>query len=138
MEEIMTRSLDPATVPLGALAENMGIVLTQVSSECVIGTMPVAGNTQPFGLLNGGASLALAETLGSIGANVHAGAGRFAVGIEINGTHHRSATEGMVTGTATALSLGRNVAVYEVVVTDERGKRLCTSRITCLLRDAAE
>ena len=129
-------SLDPATVPLGAMAENMGIVLTEASAKSVIGTMPVEPNTQPFGLLNGGASLALAETLGSIGANIHAGSGRYAVGIEINGTHHRSATSGLVTGTATALSLGRNVAVYEIVITDERNKRLCTARLTCLLRDA--
>ena len=129
-------SIDPVTVPLGAMAENMGIVLTEVSAQTIVGTMPVAPNTQPFGLLNGGASLALAETLGSIGANVHAGTGRYAVGIEINGTHHRSATKGLVTGTATALSLGRNVAVYEIVITDERDKRLCTARLTCLLRDA--
>lgn len=131
----MSNSIDPAIVPLGAMAENMGIQLTSVSAKSVVGTMPVEGNTQPFGLLNGGASLALAETLGSIGANVHAGTGRYAVGIEINGTHHRSATSGVVTGTATALSLGRNVAVYEIIVTDERDKRLCTARLTCLLRD---
>lgn len=132
----MSNAIDPAIVPLGAMAENMGIKLSAVSAQSVVGTMPVEGNTQPFGLLNGGASLALAETLGSIGANVHAGAGRYAVGIEINGTHHRSATSGVVTGTATALSLGRNVAVYEIVITDEREKRLCTARLTCLLRDA--
>lgn len=129
-------SIDPAIVPIGAMAENMGIVLTEVSAQTVVGTMPVEGNTQPFGLLNGGASLALAETLGSIGANVHAGVGRYAVGIEINGTHHRSATSGLVIGTATAISLGRNVAVYEIVISDERNKRLCTARLTCLLRDA--
>ncbi len=134
----MSNSIDPAIVPLGAMAENMGITLTAVSAQTVVGTMPVEGNTQPFGLLNGGASLALAETLGSIGANVHAGTGRYAVGIEINGTHHRSATSGVVTGTATALSLGQNVAVYEIVITDERDKRLCTARLTCLLRDAAQ
>ena len=132
----MSSEIDPTVVPLGAMADNMGITLTAVSAQSVVGTMPVAGNTQPFGLLNGGASLALAETLGSIGANVHAGAGRYAVGIEINGTHHRSATSGVVTGTATALSLGRNLAVYEIVITDERDKRLCTARLTCLLRDA--
>ena len=132
----MSSEIDPTVVPLGAMADNMGITLTAVSAQSVVGTMPVTGNTQPFGLLNGGASLALAETLGSIGANVHAGAGRYAVGIEINGTHHRSATSGVVTGTATALSLGRNLAVYEIVITDERDKRLCTARLTCLLRDA--
>lgn len=130
----MSQSLEPTQVPIGAMAENLGILLTEVSAQKVVGTMPVQGNTQPFGLLNGGASMALAETLGSIGANVHAGASRYAVGIEINGTHHRSAKSGLVTGTATALSLGQTLAVYEVVVTDERDTRLCTARITCLLR----
>jgi uncharacterized protein (TIGR00369 family) len=128
-------TIDPASVPVGALAENMGIVLVHVSADSVVGTMPVQGNTQPFGLLNGGASLALAETLGSIGANVHAGEGRYAVGVDINGTHHRSATQGIVTGTATAISLGQTMAVYEVVVTDEAGRRLCTARLSCMLRD---
>lgn len=126
-------TIDPTTVPIGALAENMGITLTHVSAESVTGTMPVAGNTQPFGLLNGGASMALAETLGSIGANVHAGENRFAVGVDINGTHHRSATKGTVSGVATAISLGQTLAVYEVVITDEANKRLCTARITCML-----
>jgi uncharacterized protein (TIGR00369 family) len=96
--------------------------------------MPVEGNTQPYGLLNGGASLALAETLGSIGAHLHAGAGRSAVGIEISGSHHKSARGGLVTGVATPVSLGRTLAVYEIVVSDEAGARLCTARLTCLLR----
>ena len=103
----------------------------------VVGHMPVEGNTQPFGLLNGGASMALAETLGSVGAHLHAGPTRSVVGIDINGTHHRSATSGIVTGTATPLSLGRTIAVYEIVITDERDKRICTARLTCLLRDLA-
>lgn len=79
--------------------------------------------------------MALAETLGSIGANVHAGENRFAVGVDINGTHHRSATKGTVSGVATAISLGQTLAVYEVVITDEANKRLCTARITCMLRE---
>ena len=99
--------------------------------------MPVAGNTQPYGLLHGGASVVLAETLGSVGAALHAGENRIAVGLDINATHHRAARSGVVTGTATALSLGNTLASYDVVVTDEDGKRVCTSRITCLLRDAA-
>ena len=127
--------LDVASIPLGDLAEGMGISLISATAKEVVGTMPVAGNTQPFGLLNGGASLALAETLGSIAANIAAGPERHAVGIEINGTHHRSATEGKVTGTARALSIGRTLAVYEILITDERGKLLCTSRLSCLLRD---
>ncbi len=122
-------------IPLGAMAERMGVTLLEASINRIVCQMPVEGNTQPFGLLNGGASMALAETLGSIGANLFAGPDRVAVGIDINGTHHRSATEGLVTGVATPLSLGRTLAVYEIVISDQRDKRLCTARITCLLRD---
>jgi len=119
----------------GTLGDRMGIEILEVGPEQVIGAMPVAGNTQPFGLLHGGASVVLAETLGSIGAMMHAGEGRIAVGIEINATHHRAARAGLVTGTATALSLGGSLATYAVLITDEDGRRVCTSRITCLLRD---
>jgi 1,4-dihydroxy-2-naphthoyl-CoA hydrolase len=118
---------------MGGLNEKMGIRLTEISAERVVGTMPVEGNTQPYGLLHGGASVVLAETLGSVGSAVHAHPDKLSVGIEINATHHRSATSGTVTGTATAIHLGRTMATYEVVITDERGKRVCTSRITCAL-----
>ncbi|MHB1593502.1 MAG: hotdog fold thioesterase [Streptosporangiaceae bacterium] len=114
----------------------MGIVITQASPERVVGTMPVAGNTQPYGLLHGGASCVLAETLGSVGAALGAGRDRFAVGIEINATHHRSASAGTVTGVATRVHGGRTLASYEIVLTDEAGLRVCTARLTCLLRDA--
>ena len=118
---------------MGALNEKMGIQLTEISAERVVGTMPVEGNTQPYGLLHGGASVVLAETLGSVGSAVHAHPDKLSVGVDINATHHRSATSGMVTGTATAIHLGRSTAAYEVVITDERGKRVCTARITCAL-----
>jgi 1,4-dihydroxy-2-naphthoyl-CoA hydrolase len=118
----------------GTLGEKMGIEFIEVSARRVVARMPVAGNTQPFGLLHGGASVVLAETLGSIGAMLHAGEGQIAVGIEINATHHRAARAGFVTGTATALSLGRTLATYEVLITDDDGNRVCTSRITCLIR----
>jgi uncharacterized protein (TIGR00369 family) len=120
----------------GTLLERMGIELVELSADRAVGTMPVAGNTQPFGLLHGGASAVLAETLGSYAAQVHAGAGRIAVGIELNATHHRSARSGSVTGTATALHLGSKVVSYQVVVEDEDGRRLCTARLTCMLIDA--
>ncbi|WP_245994235.1 hotdog fold thioesterase [Nocardioides immobilis] len=121
---------------MGALNEKLGVQLLEISAERMVGTMPVEGNTQPYGLLHGGASVALAETLGSTGAMVHAEQyGKIPVGVDINATHHRSATSGTVTGTATAIHLGRTSAAYEVVITDERGKRLCTSRITCALID---
>ena len=119
----------------GTLGEKMGIEFLEAGPERVVGRMPVAGNTQPYGLLHGGASVVLAETLGSIGAVLHAGEGRIAVGVDINATHHRAARAGFVTGTATALSLGNTLAVYEVVITDEDGNRVCTSRITCLIRE---
>jgi len=123
-----------ATMNGGTLGERMGIEILEVTSERVVARMPVAGNTQPFGLLHGGASVVLAETLGSIGAMMHAGEGRIAVGIEINATHHRAARAGFVTGTATALSLGNTLATFQVVITDEDDKLVCTSRITCVLR----
>lgn len=118
---------------MGGLNEKLGVELVEVSPERIVATMPVEGNTQPYGLLHGGASIALAESLGSIGSAIHAHPDRVAVGVDINATHHRSATSGTVTGTATPAHLGRTSATWEVVVTDERGKRLCTSRITCAL-----
>lgn len=122
-------------VELGALATSMGMRLTIASAERVVMTMPVAGNTQPFGLLHGGASAALCETAASVAAAIHAGVGRTAVGIEINATHHRGAREGDVTAVATALHLGRTLASYDVSVTDVAGTRVCTSRVTCAIRD---
>jgi uncharacterized protein (TIGR00369 family) len=118
---------------MGALNLRLGVELLEVSAERVVGTMPVEGNTQPVGLLHGGASVALAETLGSLGSTVHAFPDRLPVGVDINATHHRGARSGRVTGVATALHLGRTMASYEVVITDEDGRRVCTSRITCAL-----
>ena len=117
----------------GTLMERMGIQILEASPTRLVGTMPVLGNTQPYGLLHGGASVVLAETLGSYGAMLHAGPGRRAVGVEVGASHHRSATTGLVTGTATALHLGSTTAVYEIVVEDSRSKRVCTARLTCLL-----
>jgi len=122
----------------GTLLERMGIELTEIGAERTAGTMPVAGNTQPAGLLHGGASAVLAESLGSIAATLHAGPGRAAVGIEISATHHRAVREGVVSGVATPLHLGRTVATYEIVITDERDRRVCTSRLTCMLVDARD
>jgi uncharacterized protein (TIGR00369 family) len=130
----------PARAPLdwraaarGTLLERMGITLESVSADHAVGTMPVAGNTQPAGLLHGGASAVLAETLGSFAAQAHAGPGRAAVGIELSATHHRGARDGVVRGEARALHLGRSTASYEIAVTDEAGQRLCTARLTCML-----
>jgi len=120
----------------GTLTERMGVEVTEASAQRVVGTMPVAGNTQPYGLLHGGASCVLAETLGSLGAALHAGPGRATIGIEISATHHSGARDGVVTGVATLLHGGRTLATYEVVITDENGRRVCTSRLTCLFRDS--
>lgn len=119
----------------GQLATKLGIELKELDAQRLVATMPVDGNRQPAGLLHGGASVALAETLGSIGASLHAGPGKLVVGVDINATHHRAAVAGIVTGTATPLHLGRGTATYEIVITDEQNRRVCTSRITCLIRD---
>ena len=125
-------ALNPAS-----LNHRMGIEFTEVSADRLVGTMPVDGNTQPYGLLHGGASVVLAESLGSIGSALHAGPDRIVVGVDINATHHRAARGGLVTGVATPISLGRTLCSWEVVISDEGGHRVCTSRITCLVRDQA-
>lgn len=120
----------------GALNDTMGVKITELSTERVVGTMPVQGNTQPYGLLHGGASVVLAESLGSIGSALHALPDRIAVGVDINATHHRSATEGTVTGVATPLHLGRSMAAWQISISDDQGRLVCTSRITCSLLPA--
>lgn len=118
---------------VGTLIERMGIELVEVGPQRVVGTMPVAGNTQPHGLLHGGASVVLAETLGSYAAALHAGPDRQAVGIEVSATHHRGVRDGVVTGRATVVHLGSAVATYEIVIEDSMARRVCTARLTCLL-----
>ena len=119
----------------GRLTDRMGITVTSATAEQVTGTMPVEGNTQPYGLLHGGASCVLAETLGSLGAALHSGPGRYVVGIEISATHHRAAADGQVTGVATRLHGGQTLVSYEIVISDDQGRRVCTARLTCLIRD---
>ena len=119
---------------VGELAQKMGIEILELSAERAVATMPVSGNTQPRGLLHGGAYLVLGETLGSFAANVWAGPDAYAVGIEISASHSKSAVDGVVTGVATAISLGKTLAVHEIVVTNEKGERCSTVRITNLIR----
>ncbi|WP_066519217.1 PaaI family thioesterase [Curtobacterium ammoniigenes] len=121
---------------MGELAEKMGMRILELSAERAVGTIPVAGNRQPIGLLHGGAYVVLAESLGSMAATVAAGPGRYAVGIELNASHSRSATAGTVTGTCTAIHIGRTLCTHEIVLTDDDGNRCSTVRITNLLRDA--
>ena len=118
---------------IGALDKKMGIEIIEASPERLVGTMPVEGNTQPIGLLHGGANVVLAESLGSIGTQLHAGADRKIVGIDINATHHKSATTGVVTAVATAISLGKTICTYQVEITNDKGERTCSARITCLI-----
>jgi uncharacterized protein (TIGR00369 family) len=120
----------------GTLPTRMGVVVTEATVDRVVGTMPVEGNTQPFGVLHGGASCVLAESLGSLGATLHAAAlfGGYAVGVDISATHHRAVRDGVLTAVATPLHLGRRIATYEIVVTGSAGQRVCTARLTCLLR----
>ena len=117
----------------GALDKKMGIEITEASLTRLVGTMPVEGNTQPMGILHGGANVVLAESLGSIGTALHAGPDRMIVGVDINATHHKSAISGFVTGVATAVSLGKTLCVYEIVITNEQGQRTCSARITCMI-----
>ena len=121
-------------VSAGGLAQRMGIVITVAEQGRVEATMPVEGNTQPYGLLHGGASAALAETIGSIAGAIHAGPSRMIVGVDLSCTHHRAVRNGTVTGVATALHEGGTVATYAVRIADEEDRLVCTARLTCLVR----
>ncbi|MEC5181659.1 hotdog fold thioesterase [Arthrobacter sp. CG_A4] len=122
---------------VGALVVKMGIRFLEMSPERTVATMPVEGNTQVAGILHGGAHVVLAETLGSFAAGMHAGPGRQALGIEVGATHHRAISGGTVTGTCTAIHLGRTLTTHEIVMTDGQGRRLSTARITNLIRENA-
>ncbi len=117
------------------LAERLGIQIVSWDPERLVGTMPVEGNRQPFGLLHGGASAALAETLGSVGAALHSMPQRFPVGLQLSCTHHRGVTQGLVTGIASPLHVGRTASTFQIVITDESGRRVCTAQLTCIHLD---
>ena len=112
----------------------MNVEITEATADRMVGTMPVDGNRQPVGLLHGGANAVLAESLGSMHAALLAPAGMHSVGIELNCSHHRSATSGVVTGVCTPLQVGRTLASLEIVISDDRGRRTCTARLTCMYR----
>ncbi|MDO5742886.1 MAG: hotdog fold thioesterase [Micrococcaceae bacterium] len=118
---------------VGPLVEKLGIVFSEITRERVIATMPVEGNQQVAGILHGGASVALAETLGSFAAAVHGEGTKKPVGVDISATHHRAGIAGLVTGVCTPIHLGRTLTTHEIVISDEQGRRLCTSRITNML-----
>ena len=116
----------------GSLVENLGIRITDAGDDWLRGTMPVDARTkQPYGLLHGGASVALAETLGSMAGNLCVDTAKeMVVGLEINANHLRAAREGIVTGTARALHVGRSTQVWEIRIENEAGKPVCISRLT--------
>lgn len=125
----------PIPFPLdlhSALDAKMGLELFEATPQRVAGRMPIAGNTQPMGLWHGGASCVLAETLASIAANLGAAPDKVAYGIELNASHHRPGVSGWVNGVATALRIGGSLATYEVVLTDDHNRLMCTARVTCM------
>ncbi|HVK50415.1 MAG TPA: hotdog fold thioesterase [Pseudoxanthomonas sp.] len=115
-----------------SLVAHLGIELTEVGEDWLRGTMPVDARThQPFGILHGGASVALAETLGSMAGNLTVDTSKdMVVGVEINANHLRAVREGVVTGTARPLHVGRTTQVWEIRIENEQGKLVCVSRIT--------
>jgi uncharacterized protein (TIGR00369 family) len=115
---------------VGDLVPKLGIVFTRMEVDRVEATMPVTGNTQVVGLLHGGATAALAETLGSFAAALHARGRRNPVGVDLNITHHRGARAGLVTAVCTPLHLGRTSTSHQIAVSDEQGRRIATARIT--------
>ncbi|WP_062311865.1 PaaI family thioesterase [Demequina rhizosphaerae] len=125
-------SLPP--LPEDGLIARMGISIMTVTPDSATGTMPVEGNTQPYGLLHGGASAVLAESLASLAAAAHAGPDGIAVGVDLNMTHVRGARHGIVTGVATAIHRGRTVAAYSIEITDESGATVSVGRLTCAIR----
>ena len=120
---------------LGEIADTMGITLTEATADRTVATMPVPGNRQRMGILHGGASALLAETVGSVAASIHAGEARFIVGLELNISHHRSMRDGVVTAVATAISRGNTIATYQIEIVDEQDRRVSTGRLTCLVRE---
>lgn len=125
----------PPTWAHEQLITKMGVEIIEATPEKVVGTLPVKGNRQPYGLLHGGANAVLAETLGSVAAALNAGPSRAAVGVELSCTHHRAVRDGLVTGVCRPLHVGHSMSTFEITITDESGRRTCTARLTCILRD---
>ena len=129
----------PRAIPpeaAGPLMQRLGIEWLEASPERMVARIPVQGNTQPYGILHGGASVVLAESLGSMLAVLVAGEGRAAVGMTINAIHHRPASSGTVTATGTLIQAGRTTASVAIAVTDDEGRRVCSCTLICQLRDA--
>jgi 1,4-dihydroxy-2-naphthoyl-CoA hydrolase len=128
----------PPWIPAGKLSpldDKLGIRITDYDPDRLVATMPVAGNEQPFGLLHGGASCALMETIGSWAGALHAGPDKQVVGIELNASYLRGATSGVVTAVCTPVRRGRTLSTFLIEITDEQGRPTATGRLTCLTKD---
>jgi uncharacterized protein (TIGR00369 family) len=128
----------PAWIPadkLSPLDEKLGIRIIDFDPDRLVATMPVAGNEQPFGLLHGGASCALMETIGSWAGALHAGPDKQVVGIELNASYLRGATSGVVTAVCTPVRRGRTLSTFLIEITDESGRPTATGRLTTLTKE---
>ncbi len=129
----------PDWLPAGhtsPLDDKLGIEITDYDPDHLVARMPVAGNQQPMGLLHGGATCALVETVGSWAAVLGAGPGRRCVGVELNVSYLRAASSGVVIAVATPIRRGRTLATFRVEVSDEHGRPTATARLTCMLSTA--
>jgi uncharacterized protein (TIGR00369 family) len=127
----------PAWAPadtISPLDDKLGIRITDYDPDRLVATMPVAGNEQPYGLLHGGATCALMETVGSWAAALHAGPEKQVVGIELNASYLRAATSGVVTAVCTPVRRGRTLATFLIEITDDSGRATATGRLTCLTK----
>jgi len=120
---------------LSPLDDKLGIRITDYDPDRMVATMPVEGNEQPFGLLHGGASCALMETIGSWAGALHAGPDKQVVGIELNASYLRGATSGVVTAVCTPVRRGRTLATFLIEITDDQGRPTATGRLTTLIKD---
>ncbi|TYP84931.1 PaaI family thioesterase [Blastococcus xanthinilyticus] len=130
----------PAWLPDGLtspLDDKVGVQITDWNPDRMVATMPVAGNEQPFGLLHGGATCTLAETIGSMAAAVGAGPERQVVGIELNVSYLRAATSGQVTAVCTPVRRGRTLSTFLIQISDEQGNQTATARLTCMSLNAS-
>ncbi len=120
---------------LSPLDDKLGIRITDYNPDRMVATMPVEGNEQPFGLLHGGASCALMETIGSWAGAIHAGPDKQVVGIELNASYLRGATSGVVTAVCTPVRRGRTLSTFLIEITDDQGRPTATGRLTTLTKD---
>jgi 1,4-dihydroxy-2-naphthoyl-CoA hydrolase len=125
------------TLSKGTMSDNLGIEFTEIKEDKIVAKMPVDHRTiQPHGMLHGGASVSLAETLGSVAAHCSIDDSKYVVvGLEINANHIRSARSGYVTGTAKAVHVGRSTHVWAVDIVDDGGKLVCSSRVTLVIKE---